>query len=150
MTTENYGCRRTIKKDVPFWKEVYSDIKVQEYMALWGSKLQGTDMEIWAHLNSIDRYVVYKQQKKKEIPVGGFSFYNKENNTAHFGIVIHPTLRGQGVGKIVMEHLLATAKDIGIKTLKGEVFEDNISSLFLLRKNGFRNIILLEKNLKDE
>lgn len=142
-----YTCRRVAKKDINFFKEIYSDPVVMEYMALWGSKLEGTDNEVWAHLNSIDRFVVSKIEKKKEVPIGIFSFYNKESNVAHFGIAIHPKLRGEGTGKIVMTHLIETAKDLGIRTLKGEVYEDNISSLFLLRKNGFRNIVLLEKNI---
>ena len=139
----DYGCRRTTKKDLAFWREVYSDPDVKKFMALWGK--EPTDsQEFWEYLNSCDRFVVFNGDNEL---VGGFTIYHRENKTAEFGIATHPNFRGKGLGNVIMSFLQETAKDFGIKTLKADVYEENAASLSLLKKNGFKPIVFLEKNI---
>jgi RimJ/RimL family protein N-acetyltransferase len=144
MEYRDYGCRRTTKSDLTFWKEVYSDPDVKKFMALWGKEPSDTQ-EFWEYLNTSERFVVY--DIATEELVGGFTLYHRENKTAEFGIAIHPKFRGIGLGKIVLDFLQDTAKDLGIKTLKADVYEENKPSLSLLRGNGFRDVVFLEKNI---
>jgi RimJ/RimL family protein N-acetyltransferase len=143
MGDTDYSCRRTIKNDLFFWREIYSDPMVKTYMALWGETLIDSK-EFWEYLNMCDRYVVFNN--KNEI-IGGFTIYNKKNKTAEFGIVMHPNFKNQGLGNVLICYLEATAKDFGIKTLKADVYKENIACLTLLKKNGFRDVIFLEKNI---
>ena len=143
MDGTDYSCRRTTKDDLSFWREIYSDPMVKTYMALWGEALTDTK-EFWQYLNMCDRYVVFNS--KNEI-IGGFTIYNKKNKTAEFGISMHPNFKGKGLGNVLICYLEATAKDFGIKTLKADVYEENLACLTLLKKNGYRNVVFLEKNL---
>lgn len=143
MDNNDYGCRRTVKKDLSFWREIYSDPIVKEYMALWGEASIDTK-EFWEYLNLCDRFIVYN--KNNEI-IGGFTIYNKKNKTAEFGIAMHPNFKNKGLGSVLICYLEETAKDFGIKTLKADVYEENIACLSLLKKNGFKNVIFLEKNI---
>jgi RimJ/RimL family protein N-acetyltransferase len=143
MDNSDYSCRRTIKKDLSFWREIYSDPMVKTYMVSVGEALTDTK-DFWQYLNMCDRYVVCNS--KKEI-IGGFSIYNKKNKTAEFGIAMHPDFKNKGLGNVLMCYLEATAKDFGIETLKADVYEENIACLSLLKKNGFKKLIFLEKNI---
>jgi RimJ/RimL family protein N-acetyltransferase len=139
----DYGCRRTIKKDLPFWREVYADPSVRKYMALWGREPNETQ-EFWEYLNEAERFVVYNPNEEL---IGGFTLYHRENKTASFGIVTHPKFRGKGLGNVIFSFIESTAKDLGIKTLKADVYKDNEPSLHLLKSNGFRPVVFLEKDI---
>ena len=143
MDNNDYSCRRTIKRDLSFWREIYSDPTVKSYFALWGEALTDSK-EFWEYLNLCDRYVVFNNQN--EI-IGGFTLYNKKNKTAEFGIVMHPNFKNKKLGNILIFYLEVTAKSFGIKTLKAEVYEENLTCLTLLKKHGFKDIIFLEKNI---
>lgn len=143
MGCDDYSCRRTIKKDLSFWREIYSDPAVKSYLALWGEALTDSK-EFWEYLNLCDRFVVLNNQDDL---IGGFTIYNKKNKTAEFGIVMHPNFKNKKLGSVLICYLEATAKDFGIKTLKADVYEENLACLTLLKKNGYRNVVFLEKNL---
>jgi RimJ/RimL family protein N-acetyltransferase len=143
MDKSDYNCRRTIKEDLSFWREVYSDPIVKKYFALWGEALTNSK-EFWEYLNLCNRYVVINSQN--EI-IGGFTIYNKKNKKAEFGIVLHPNFKNKKLGSVLMFYLESTAKSFGIKNLKAEVYEENLACLTLLKKHGFKDIIFLEKNI---
>jgi RimJ/RimL family protein N-acetyltransferase len=145
MEYSDYGCRRILKRDINFWKEVYQDPDVKIHM---NAMPMETDKQFWEYLNHSDRYVVYNMDDSQEKNlIGGFSLYEREDKVAFFGIVIHPNFRGLGLGKVVLEYLNETAKDLGIKTLKADVYEENLACISLLKSGGFKPIIFLEKNL---
>jgi RimJ/RimL family protein N-acetyltransferase len=145
MEYSDFGCRRILKRDIKFWKEVYQDHDVMIHM---NAMPMDDDKQFWEYLNHSDRYVVYSMDvgQEKE-PIGGFSLYEREDKVASFGIVIHPNFRGLGLGKVVLEFLNETAKDLGIKTLKADVYEENTPCISLLKSGGFKPIVFLEKNL---
>ena len=144
MDYHDYGCRRTVKTDLTFWREIYSDPDVKKFMALWGKEPSDTQ-EFWEYLNTSERFVVYNLDTNE--PIGGFTLYHRENKTAEFGIALHPKYRGIGLGKVIIYFLQDTAKDLGIKTLKADVYAENKPSLSILRNSGFRDVVFLEKNL---
>jgi len=142
----DFGCRRITKKDLPFWVDVYKDSTTLDNMNSIPDMKDTNDL--WHHLNKIDRYVVFSLEDgiEKEV-TGGFSFYNRKDEEATFGLVIHPKFRGHGLGYVLMDWLTDTAKDLGIKTLKADVYSDNIACLNVLRRKGFRELVYLEKHL---
>jgi RimJ/RimL family protein N-acetyltransferase len=142
----DFGCRRIAKKDLSFWKDVYKDSSTLDNMNSI-SEIKNTK-DLWHHLNKIDRYVVLTLDRGMEDEViGGFSFYNKKDEEATFGLVSHPKFRGQGLGYVIIDWLTDIAKDLGIKTLKADVYSDNEACLSVLRKKGFRELVYLEKQL---
>ena len=145
MDYYDYGCRRVEKKDIDFWKEIIEDKDTLSNMNI--SHIVERYNNFWEYLNRVERFTVYQFQEAKETPIGGFSLYNRAEKEATFGYVIHPEFRGQGLVHVLMNLLFDTCRDLGIKTLKADVYNDNKASLRVLESNGFRKMDFLEKQL---
>jgi len=79
--------------------------------------------------------------------VGGFTIRKVSQIRGTFGIVIHKKHRGCRFGKAIMNALEARAKEMGILTLRADVYSDNIPSIRLLERVAFRPFVWFEKNL---
>lgn len=55
-------------------------------------------------------------------------------------VYVHPDARGQGVGKALLEALIASTEAAGIWTVQSGIFPENTASLALHRRCGFRII----------
>jgi L-amino acid N-acyltransferase YncA len=68
---------------------------------------------------------------------------------AEVSIYIAPSCRGKGVGKALLNHLVTESEKAGFWTLQSGIIEDNLPSLKLHEKCGFRQIGLREKIGRD-
>ncbi|MGB5370861.1 MAG: N-acetyltransferase family protein [Flavobacteriaceae bacterium] len=59
---------------------------------------------------------------------------------AEVSVYIGPEHRGKGVGKILMDALIASSEEMGIWTLQSGIFPENLGSIKLHEKMGFRYI----------
>lgn len=59
---------------------------------------------------------------------------------AEFSIYIHEAYRGQGVGVVLMDGLIAAAERAGLWKLLSRVFPENSASRALCAKAGFREV----------
>lgn len=57
---------------------------------------------------------------------------------AEVSIYVRESLRGHGVGRALLEHLIAASEAEGIWTLQGATFPENTASLRLQASCGFR------------
>jgi phosphinothricin acetyltransferase len=57
---------------------------------------------------------------------------------ADVSVYVDPAAQGRGVGRALLEHLIAGAEAAGIWTLQAGVFPENQASLALHRRCGFR------------
>ena len=73
------------------------------------------------------------------------SFYGRPayDATAEISIYLHTSVRGKGLGKKVLEHIIERSKELRIKTLLGYIFAHNEPSLKLFRGFGFSDWALL-------
>jgi L-amino acid N-acyltransferase YncA len=73
------------------------------------------------------------------------SFYGRPayDATAEVSIYLHASVRGKGLGKQILEHVIHESKALGIKTLLGYIFAHNQPSLKLFRNFGFQDWALL-------
>jgi L-amino acid N-acyltransferase YncA len=73
------------------------------------------------------------------------SFYGRPayDSTAEISIYLHPSFRGKGLGKQILEYVIHNSSALGIKTLLGYIFAHNEPSLKLFRKFGFQDWALL-------
>jgi L-amino acid N-acyltransferase YncA len=53
--------------------------------------------------------------------------------------------RGQGIGGALLERLIATSEEGGLWTLQTSVFPENLASLALLKRHGFREVGIRER-----
>jgi phosphinothricin acetyltransferase len=59
---------------------------------------------------------------------------------AENSIYIRPDARGHGVGRVLLEHLISSSEAAGIWTLQTGIFPENVASLALHQRCGFRII----------
>jgi L-amino acid N-acyltransferase YncA len=75
-------------------------------------------------------------------PVSGRCVYA---GVAEISVYIDERYRGRGIGKILLQHLIAESEAHNIWTLQAGVFPENISSLKIHESLGFRRVGYREK-----
>jgi RimJ/RimL family protein N-acetyltransferase len=58
-------------------------------------------------------------------------------NGAEFAILLRSRLKGHGLGWLMMKHMIAYAKDKGLKTVHGQVLAENSTMLTMCDELGF-------------
>jgi phosphinothricin acetyltransferase len=53
-------------------------------------------------------------------------------------VYVHPTARGRGIGRLLLEALIASTEAAGIWTIESGIFPENAASVALHRAAGFR------------
>jgi GNAT superfamily N-acetyltransferase len=133
-------CAKATQEDINFWQEMYLDDEVKKQM--YAAPTESV-MALWDYLSSRHVFTVWVDDDR----VGGFTISNEKDLIATFGIVIHRRYRKKGMGDFLMNELVTEAKKLGVKTLRADVYEDNIACLRVLSRKGFRRFIWLEKNI---
>ncbi len=64
---------------------------------------------------------------------------------AEHSVYVHPTRRGQGIGRALLDALIARAEAAGIWTIQTGIFPENTASVELHRRCGFRVVGRREK-----
>jgi L-amino acid N-acyltransferase YncA len=60
-------------------------------------------------------------------------------------VYVHPDARGRGIGRALLDALIASTEAAGIWTIQSAIFPENTASLALHRAAGFRAIGVREK-----
>ncbi|MGI9498685.1 MAG: GNAT family N-acetyltransferase, partial [Geminicoccaceae bacterium] len=83
--------------------------------------------------------VLAEDDKPGEALIGGVARLaaDPDNERAEYAIIVGRELTGQGLGRLMMERLIAYAKKRGIGELYGEVLRKNVPMLSLCEKLGF-------------
>ncbi len=99
--------------------------------------------------------LVRENGREKTIGVNRMVYY-PHRDRYEFALVVTDAWQGRGVGKILMEKLLAIARDRGLKTIYGQVLAENSRMLRFCRRFGFRevdsegDVVLLRLELESE
>jgi phosphinothricin acetyltransferase len=72
------------------------------------------------------------------VALTGYSDRCCYSGVADLSIYVDPAAQGRGVGRALLEHLIADAERAGIWTIQAGVFPENEASLALHRRCGFR------------
>lgn len=108
---------------------------------------QAADWEHWnrEHL-SVCRLVCTVNHKlvgwAAPCPVSSRCFYR---GVAELSVYVAQDCRGQGVGKMLLQNLIVESEKHGIWTLQAGIFPENITSIELHKKTGFRIVGYREK-----
>lgn len=77
--------------------------------------------------------------------VGVSRYYlNPETGTAEFALVVSDAYQRQGLGRYLMQRLIAIARERGVRCLIGQVLAENKPMLDLLRSLGFSPSVPVE------
>ena len=82
--------------------------------------------------------------------VSASSYRDREcyQSIAEFSIYIHEDFQGRGVGSQLMQAFLPACKEAGFAKALSRIFPENIGSLVLCKKSGFRRVGVYEKHAK--
>jgi acetyltransferase len=58
--------------------------------------------------------------------------------SAEFAILVRSHLKGHGLGWLMMKHMIAAAKEKGLKAVHGQVLTENHTMLLMCRELGFQ------------
>ena len=114
--------RATFETHVPTWRE-WDAAHLPEHRFV--AELNG-DVAGWAAVVPYSRRAVYRG-------VGEESVYVAER------------ARGRGVGRALLEAVIASARNGGLWMLQAGIFPDNVGSLELHRRLGFREVGVRER-----
>jgi L-amino acid N-acyltransferase YncA len=60
-------------------------------------------------------------------------------------VYVHPGARGQGIGRVLLDELIASTEAAGIWTIESRIFPENAASLALHQAAGFRVVGVRER-----
>lgn len=112
----------TFESDTPEW-EKWDSVHLREHRIV---ARDAAGILAWAALSPVSTRCVYSG-------VAELSLYVAEEH------------RGKGVGSTLLEAVILSTEKAGLWTLQGGIFPENIPSLRLVRKHGFKEIGRREK-----
>ena len=72
--------------------------------------------------------------------VGGGRYVLVKDGEAELAFLVIDPYQGQGIGRLLMEHLIAIARVKGLRVLTAEVLPENAAMLRLFKDFGFRTL----------
>ena len=112
------------------------------YRRFFGAKRDFSEKEIEFFLN-IDfvnhvALVATAQEESRAVILGGGRYIIVRPGAAEVAFAVVDEYQGQGVGTALLRHLVAIARDAGLKQLIAEVLPDNMRMLNVFEKSGLR------------
>ena len=136
---------------IPLLPEHWSDVKeIYENGLATGNASFQTSAPTWeewdtAHLKHSRLVSILNSQVvgwAALTPVSGRCVYA---GVAEVSVYVHPDSRGLGIGKDLLQELIIESESNGIWTLQAGIFPENIPSLRIHEKTGFRQVGFREK-----
>jgi ribosomal protein S18 acetylase RimI-like enzyme len=72
--------------------------------------------------------------------VGGGRYVLVKDDEAELAFLVVDAYQAQGIGRLLMKHLIAIAREKGLRALTAEVLPENAAMLRLFRDFGFRTV----------
>jgi len=106
------------------------------------------DRTLWFK-NRDENFPVILAEYKGEI--AGYAALNKWSErkaydiTAEISVYVHSTFRGKGIGKLLVESIVAIGSQTQLKTIIARITEGNDHSIYLHERNGFQLVGTLKQ-----
>ena len=118
------------------------------YLRFFGAKREFSEKEIEFFVN-VDfvnhvALVATVGEGKRTVIVGGGRYVIVQPGTAEVAFAVVDQYHGQGIGRALLRHLVAIARDAALEKLVAEVLPDNIPMLKVFEKSGLRCTARLE------
>ena len=82
--------------------------------------------------------IAVTQEQDKEIALGVARYaVNPDGASCNFALVVADNVTGKGLGQKLMISLMEAAREQGLKTIEGEVLNNNHNMLKLMNRLGF-------------
>jgi len=106
------------------------------------------DRTLWFK-NRDENFPIILAEYKGEI--AGYAALNKWSErkaydiTAEISVYVHSTFRGKGIGKLLVESIVAIGGQTQLKTIIARITEGNDHSIYLHERNGFQLVGTLKQ-----
>ena len=96
----------------------------------------------WFHEHTPNKRPLWIIENKNKETIGWISFQSFYGRPAYdatieLSVYLEVSQRGKGVGKQVVQHIIAEAPKFGVKTILGYIFSHNEPSIKLFKSAGF-------------
>ena len=136
--------RKLSKADYPFVKEIYQfgidtghatfETRAPEW-EVWDQKFLETFRVLANENNGITGWAALSAISDRCVYAG----------VCEISCYVHPAHHSRGIGKILLERLISDSEENNIWTLQAGIFPENIPSIQLHKKLGFREVGYREK-----
>ncbi len=100
----------------------------------------------WAELAREDRYYVVAEDEVVRA-YGGLWIAVPDCDVQT--VAVDPKMQGRGIGRVLLDHLVQHARDIGCRRVHLEVRSDNVPAIRLYESRGFARVRLRERYYPD-
>jgi acetyltransferase len=135
---------RPIKpEDAPLLLDLFDSMSMRSRYYRFFSPKKSLSREMLVRLTQVDydrhvALVALKREKDEERMLGVCRLISDPDRyRADFSVAVADNWQGKGIGRKLLEKLLAVAAEYGIKRVHGEVLAENRHMLDLVRKLGF-------------
>jgi len=99
------------------------------------------EVSFFMNVDFVDHVALVAQIDRDGRPaiVGGGRYIVAQPGQAELAFVVVDAYQGQGIGKALMRHLLAIARNSGLKELTAEVLPENVAMLKVFSDFGFHS-----------
>jgi RimJ/RimL family protein N-acetyltransferase len=112
------------------------------YRRFFGAKRDFSEKEIefFTNIDFVNHValVATVEQESRAVIVGGGRYIIVRPGAAEVAFAVVDEYQGQGIGRALMRHLVAIARDAGLRELVAEVLPDNIPMRMVFEKSGLR------------
>lgn len=139
--------RKAIKEDVPAIMEIYNEAIVNT-TATFDTEVKSLENRLQWFTDRDDNFPIFVAQKGGLIV--GYIALNKWSErkaydvTAEISLYILPDYRNAGIGKQLIEVVLAEAENSELVSIIARITEGNEHSIYLHTKNGFNVVGVLK------
>ncbi|MEM9823291.1 MAG: GNAT family N-acetyltransferase [Bacteroidota bacterium] len=109
---------------------------IHDFLSIAGEGLQKFRYFQSRPLTVLDNHVATYVIREKD-QIIGYGHLDKEDEVIWLGIAIADAFQGYGLGKLMMQHLISSARLLGIRQLQLGVDRDNEKALPLYYQFGF-------------
>jgi acetyltransferase len=131
-------------EDEPALRRAFADLSPEERRAHFSTSLRTVAEIDAARFTQIDydrelALVVTIPGSPGRTPISGIArlLVDPDRERAEFAILLHPGIAGQGLGRRLLERIIAQARERGLTELHGEVARDNAVMRHLAAALGF-------------
>ena len=128
-------------EDGPTLEHMFAQLSPEDVRLRFFTPMRELPPSLLARLTQIDydremAFVLIDRKTGELVGVSRIST-DPDNIRAEFAISVLSNLKGRGLGRLLMDRLIACAKTRGTREIEGDVLEENTRMLALCRELGF-------------
>ena len=133
--------RRLMPADVTLYPDFLAEVTADDLRLRFFAPMREVSPEMIDRLIHYDpanamAFIAIEQDSGKML--GVVRLHDDPNGeAAEFAILVRSRLKGHGLGWLLMKHMIAFAKEKGLKIVRGEVLAENSSMLMMCSELGF-------------